>query len=68
MNVAAGRTLYQDLEKKEKFEHHFKDKHPRNTAWHGLKIQKGPRLNQSIVANSADQANSDTIVHRDLLL
>ncbi len=30
MNVAAGGTLYQDLEIEGKFEHHFGDKYPRN--------------------------------------
>ena len=40
MNVAAGGTLYQDLEIEGKFEHHFGDKYPRNYPWHDLTIEK----------------------------
>ena len=44
MNVAAGGTLYQDLEIEGKFEHHFGDKYPRNYPWHDLTIEKGSIL------------------------
>ena len=46
MNVAAGGTLYQDLEIEGKFEHHFGDKYPRNYPWHDLKIEKGSILEE----------------------
>ena len=44
INVAAGGTLYQDLEKEGGFEHHFGDKYPRNYAWHAVSLSEDSAL------------------------
>lgn len=44
LNVAAGGTLYQDLEKEGNFENHFGDKYPRNYPWHSISLAEGSAL------------------------
>ena len=45
LNVAAGGTLYQDLEIEGGFEHHHDgEKHPRNTPWHPVSFGEGSPL------------------------
>lgn len=57
MNVAAGGTLYQDLEIEGKYEHHFGDKYPRNYPWQCMKLAEGSIL-ESIYGKSEVWVNS----------
>lgn len=44
LNVAAGGTLYQDLEREGKFEHHFMEIYPMNYISHEITIKEGSKV------------------------
>ena len=46
VNVAAGGTLYQDLEIEGKFEHHFNDMYPLNHISHEVETKEGTKLHE----------------------
>ncbi len=44
MNVAAGGTLYQDVEKEGGFDHHFMDMYPMNRPVHKVRLKSGSKV------------------------
>lgn len=57
MNVAAGGTLYQDIESEGGFERHNGDRYPRNYPWHNLTIESGSIL-EKIYGKNKVRVNS----------